>query len=59
MVYFQTKKFQPEYIFEILRIENVAIFYGHLECFTAFCNILWSFCNVVIVWYILHRFGIL
>jgi hypothetical protein len=56
---FSNQKFHSGYIFEILRIENVPIFYGHSECFTAFWNILWSFCNAAIVWYILHRFGIL
>jgi hypothetical protein len=33
-------------------MENVGIFYGHLEYFTAIRYILWSFGNVVIIWYI-------
>jgi hypothetical protein len=33
--------------------------YGHLECFTAVCYILWPFSNVVAIWYIFPHFGIL
>jgi hypothetical protein len=34
-------------------MENVGIFYRHLEYFTANLNILWPFDNVVVIWYIL------
>jgi hypothetical protein len=40
-------------------MENVGIFYGHLEYFTAIRNILLPFYNVVFIWYIISRFGIL
>jgi hypothetical protein len=33
-------------------MENVGISNGHLEYFTAIWYILWSFGNVVIIWYI-------
>jgi hypothetical protein len=36
-------------------MENVGIFYGHLEYFTIIgCN-LWSFGNVFVFWYIVAR----
>jgi hypothetical protein len=38
-------------------MENVTIFYGNLEYFTAIWYILWPFVNVVVVWYIFPRFG--
>jgi hypothetical protein len=40
-------------------MENVGIFYGHLEHITAIWYILWPFGNLVAIWYIFHRFGIL
>jgi hypothetical protein len=40
-------------------MENIVIFYGPLQYFTAICIILWSFCNGLILWYIFHRFGVL
>jgi hypothetical protein len=40
-------------------MENVGIFYGHLECFPAILYILWPFGKVVVIWYIFPRFGIL
>jgi hypothetical protein len=40
-------------------MENDGIFYGHLEYFTVLWYILWPFGNVVIIWYISPRFGIL
>jgi hypothetical protein len=40
-------------------MENVNIFYGQLGHFTDIWNTLWSFGNVVIIWYFFHRFGIL
>jgi hypothetical protein len=39
-------------------MENAGIFYGHLEYFTAIWHILWPFGNVVVIWYIFPRFGI-
>jgi hypothetical protein len=59
MVYFQTVNPNLWLILEGLRLDNVKICYGHLEYFTAIWHILWPFCNVVINWYIFHRFGIL
>jgi hypothetical protein len=38
-------------------MENVGIFYGHLEYITALRNILWLFGNLVAIWYIFPRFG--
>jgi hypothetical protein len=38
---------------------NVVIFYGQLEYITAIWYILLSFGNLVIIWYIFHRFGVL
>jgi hypothetical protein len=35
------------------------IFYGHLDYFTAIWYTLWSFGNVVTIWYIFHHFEIL
>jgi hypothetical protein len=44
MVYFQTKNTTLGlYVLEGLGMENVCIFYGHLEYWTAICNILWLF----------------
>jgi hypothetical protein len=40
-------------------MENSGIFYSHLEYFTVIWYILWSCGNVVVVWYIFYRFGIL
>jgi hypothetical protein len=40
-------------------MENAGIFYGHLEYFTAIWYILWPFGNVVVIWYMFPRFGIL
>jgi hypothetical protein len=40
-------------------MENVGIFYGHLENFTTIWYILWKFGNVVVIWYIFPSFGIL
>jgi hypothetical protein len=38
-------------------MENVGIFYGHLEYFTAIWNILRQFGIVVAIWYISPRFS--
>jgi hypothetical protein len=40
-------------------MENVGIFYGHMEYFMAICYILWPVGNAVIIWYFFHCFGIL
>jgi hypothetical protein len=40
-------------------MENAGICYGHLEHFTVIWYSLWPFGNVVVIWYIFHRFGIL
>jgi hypothetical protein len=57
MVIFSNQKSQFGYILEGLEMENVGIFYGHLEYFTAMCYILWPFENLVVIWYIFPRFG--
>jgi hypothetical protein len=41
------------------RIEKVGKFCGHLEYFTVILCILWPLGNVVVIWYIFPRFGIL
>jgi hypothetical protein len=38
-------------------MENAGMFYGHLKYSTVIRYILWSFGNVVVIWYILPRFG--
>jgi hypothetical protein len=40
-------------------MKNLGIFFDHLFYFTAIGNILWSFGNVVVIWYIFPRFGTL
>jgi hypothetical protein len=40
-------------------MENAGKFYGHLKYFTGIWYILWPFGNVVAIWYIFPRFGIL
>jgi hypothetical protein len=40
-------------------MENAGKFYGHLKYFTVNWYILWPFGNVVVIWYIFLRFGIL
>jgi hypothetical protein len=40
-------------------MEKVGIFYGRLECITAIWSILWPFGNLVALWYIFSRSGIL
>jgi hypothetical protein len=48
------------YIYLILEwMENVCIFYGHLEYITALWYILCTFANLVVLWCILPRFGTL
>jgi hypothetical protein len=59
MVCFQTKNPNLGKFYTANRMENAGIFYGHLEYFTAIWYIVWSFGNVVVIWYIFPRFGIL
>jgi hypothetical protein len=40
-------------------MESAGIFYGHLEHFMLIWYILWAFGNIVVIWYIFPRFGIL
>jgi hypothetical protein len=40
-------------------MEKVGIFYGHLEYIAAIWYTLWPFGNLVALWYIFTRFGIL
>jgi hypothetical protein len=40
-------------------MEKVGIFFGYLEYITAIWNILWLLGNLVTIWYIFPRFGIL
>jgi hypothetical protein len=40
-------------------MENVGIFCSHLEYFTVIWYNVWSFGNIVSMWYIFHRLGIL
>jgi hypothetical protein len=39
-------------------MKKIAMFLGHLEYFTTSGNILWAFCNFVVLWYIFHPLGI-
>jgi hypothetical protein len=61
----KNKKSQFGYILEGLEMENVGIFYGHLEYFMVILYILQSFgifCSPLVyfavIWYILQSFGI-
>jgi hypothetical protein len=40
-------------------MENVGIFYGHWDYFTAMCYIFRPFGNFAVIWYILPGFGTL
>jgi hypothetical protein len=40
-------------------MEMLECFFGHLEHFTAIWYILWPIGNLVVIWYIFPRFGIL
>jgi hypothetical protein len=40
-------------------MENIGIFYGHLENIMAVWYSKWPFGNLVVFWYIFPRFGIL
>jgi uncharacterized membrane protein YuzA (DUF378 family) len=40
-------------------MEKVGILFGHLEYITAIWYILWPLGNLVTIWYIFPRFGIL
>jgi hypothetical protein len=46
-------------ILERLITENVGIFYGHFEYFTAIWYYLWPFGTVVVICYNFPRFGIM
>jgi hypothetical protein len=39
-------------------MEQVGVFFGHLEYISAIWYILWIFGNLVAIWYISPRFGI-
>jgi hypothetical protein len=60
MVYLVSyQKSQFECISEGLGMENVGIFFGHLEYFTAIWYILWQFGIYGYHWYIFSSFGVL
>jgi hypothetical protein len=40
-------------------MDNASIFYGHLEYSTIIWYILWPIGNVVVIWNVFSRFGIL
>jgi hypothetical protein len=44
---------------EGLAMENLGIFYDHLDYFRAIGNILWPFGIFLVIWFIFSRFGIL
>jgi hypothetical protein len=52
MVCFQTKHPNLGKFWRTLEFENVGIFNGRLEYFTAIWYILWPFGNVVVIWHI-------
>jgi hypothetical protein len=54
---FSNQKSQSGQLLEGLTMENVGIFYGHMEYFTAMCYIFWLFGNLVVIYYIFTRFG--
>jgi hypothetical protein len=56
---FSNQKSQFEYMLEGLEMENVGIFYGHLEYSIAIWYILRPFGHLVALWYIFPLFGIL
>jgi hypothetical protein len=45
--------------FDDVGMETVGVFKGHSEFVTAILYILWPFGNLVPIWYIFPRFGIL
>jgi hypothetical protein len=49
---FANQKSQFGYIFEGLRLENVDIFYGHLEHLRTFGKLYDHLVNFVLIWYI-------
>jgi hypothetical protein len=59
MVYFQTRNPNLGKFCRALEWKNVGIFFGHLEYITAIWYILWPFGNLVAIWFIVPRFGIL
>jgi hypothetical protein len=56
---FSNQKSKFGYILEGHVMKKVGIFYGHLECIEAIWYILWPFGNLVAIWCISPRFGIL
>jgi hypothetical protein len=40
-------------------MENIGIFYNHLKYIMAIWYIIWPYGNLVVIWYIYPRFGIL
>jgi hypothetical protein len=56
---FSNQKSQFGFIGEGLAMENLGIFYDHLDYFRAIGNILWPFGIFCGNWYIFPRFGIL
>jgi hypothetical protein len=52
VIYFQTKNSNLGKNMEGIRLEDVDIFYCHLEYFTAIWHILWPFGKVVVIWYV-------
>jgi hypothetical protein len=56
---FSNQKSQFGLILEGPRKKNDGIFYDYSEYFTVIWYILWPFGNVVVIWYIFPRFGIL
>jgi hypothetical protein len=57
--YFRTQNPNLGKFLEGLGMEKVGIFFGHLEYIAAIWCILCPFGNLVAIWYIFHRFGIL
>jgi hypothetical protein len=60
MVYFHTKNPNLDNFFEGHRMENICIFYNHLEYFTAIWNNLWPFgivCSIMVCFSHFGRFG--
>jgi hypothetical protein len=56
---FSNQKYKFGKILEGFIMEHAGIFYAHSEHFTVIWYILWPFGNVVLIWYIFPRFGIL
>jgi hypothetical protein len=59
MLYFQTKYFILGKFWRALEWKILVYFIGHLKYFTGVKCILWPFGNVVVIWNIFPRFGML